>query len=381
MKGKHLVLLLLAMSFFSTCADHENLRPPAVDDKPAVEDTIPEDDPVVEDSITIYYEDNEAEGTVAYKPCADVGEDSLSRIYLPKGKAYYFKDSIPERLKDGLQRSWVILYETKTGEVSLDLENSFEMYTGKYSATPIHGRICNFPDFAKAWDVPEDGCKIYFEGIDYPSIMIETSTRIQIDYVLTILRKNDGAIFRDFFIYYNGQKLSYKVSETNILVKSDTLDVAGMRSLVSKAYEAKLKDVRGVGNGIFRIEMQNTSWGDLLELHEYLNGSEDVVYTSPVLLDELYGDMVGGYVNEVLVRILPNSDVSSMEAILNGRIKTAYQIESIAPAYFDERAYKLTLKKNARKDAMQVSHEIYETGLFEYAEPNFILFVRLDDIY
>jgi len=31
------------------------------------------------------------------------------------------------------------------------------------------GRICNFPDFAKEWDIPEEGLKIYFEGSFYES--------------------------------------------------------------------------------------------------------------------------------------------------------------------------------------------------------------------
>ncbi|MDR1344828.1 MAG: hypothetical protein LBJ39_05685 [Tannerellaceae bacterium] len=61
MKQKHLVLALLVMSFFSTCAKHESVTPPIVDDEPVVEDTMPADDPASEDPVTIYHEGNESE--------------------------------------------------------------------------------------------------------------------------------------------------------------------------------------------------------------------------------------------------------------------------------------------------------------------------------
>jgi hypothetical protein len=55
---------------------------------------------------------------------------------------------------------------------------------------PAGGLICNFPDFAKTWDIPENGRKIYFEGISYYPSFGSTGDRISFDYVLTTLKKN-----------------------------------------------------------------------------------------------------------------------------------------------------------------------------------------------
>jgi subtilisin family serine protease len=181
---------------------------------------------------------------------------------------------------------------------------------------------------------------------------------------------------RDFFIYVDGQKLTYEVSATRILVKSETLDITGMRSMMPRAYEGNLKNVHDLNNQLFMIDMQDTGQDDLLELHRYLNDKEDVLYTSPVLLDET-GREIGGFTNQVFVRIPEHANFSMLETVLNHHIKTAYRIKSIRPCHFDERTYRLTLEKGAEKDAMQVANEIHETSLFEYAEPNLIHFLQL----
>jgi hypothetical protein len=48
---------------------------------------------------------------------------------------------------------------------------------------------------------------------------------------------------QEFFIYVDGQKHIYEVSATRILVKSETLDITGIRSMMPRAYEGNLKNV------------------------------------------------------------------------------------------------------------------------------------------
>ena len=76
-------------------------------------------------------------------------------------EAYLFKDALPEQLpsmyddNDLSILKYCIIYDSKTNDVC--------MYECGRMSTDM-GRICNFPDFAKKWTIPEDGCKIYFEG-------------------------------------------------------------------------------------------------------------------------------------------------------------------------------------------------------------------------
>ena len=130
---------------------------------------------------SINYEDNELTGTVAYKRCPPQGLDPvmpLSGIQFPQGEAYLFKDSVSEEMITKLKNYWIMVFDSKTDMAGF--------YTIKL---PISGIICNFPDFAKAWDIPEDGCKVYFEGLTYQSSYGGITYGLQFDYVLTNLKR------------------------------------------------------------------------------------------------------------------------------------------------------------------------------------------------
>ena len=139
---------------------------------------------------TIYYEDNELEGTVAYKRCEI--ERPLYPIYplwpstemrFPTGEAYLFKDSVPYQKQVELVRNWIILYNRdKKNETRITMDGTYSL--------PFRGMICNFPDFAKAWDIPEYGCKVYIEDISYLPTFGSNGEVISFDYVLTTLKMN-----------------------------------------------------------------------------------------------------------------------------------------------------------------------------------------------
>ena len=48
-------------------------------------------------------------------------------------------------------------------------ENDFAWIVEYGAMSSACGRICNFPDFAKDWVIPEEGLKIYFAGSSYKS--------------------------------------------------------------------------------------------------------------------------------------------------------------------------------------------------------------------
>ena len=135
---------------------------------------------------SINYEDNELTGTIAYKRCP-IPPEALNPemsfkggIQFPQGEAYLFKDSVSEKMITKFKNYWIILFDSKTDITHL-FTRLFNMPTG--------GVICNFPDFAKAWDIPENGCKVYFEGLTYVSSYGGTANQVQFDYVLTNLKR------------------------------------------------------------------------------------------------------------------------------------------------------------------------------------------------
>jgi subtilisin family serine protease len=178
---------------------------------------------------------------------------------------------------------------------------------------------------------------------------------------------------QDFYMYVNGEKCTYDVSATKMLIKSETLDTAGIKNAMQKTIAGNPKNIYKLNDQLTMVDMQTESKVNLMELQKQWNTQEDILYISPVLLDKA-GKEIGGYTNQVLIRLKSVDDYS----LLTKSIR-AYNIKDVKLCDFDEQTYILTLTKDAEKNAMQAANSLYETGLFEYAEPNLIQFIQLAD--
>jgi hypothetical protein len=169
---------------------------------------------------------------------------------------------------------------------------------------------------------------------------------------------------QDVCMYFRDEKICYEVSATRILVKSETLDIAGLENALQNPVAGHLKNIYDMGdNTVYVIEMEDTSKEDMWALHRQLSSMKDVIYTSPV-----FGGHPGaGYTNDVLVVLKSEDDYPVLLEYAE-----IYSIKEIKPDEFNGRHYKLTLPHNPEKDAMQTAIELYETGLFEYVDPNLI---------
>ena len=176
---------------------------------------------------------------------------------------------------------------------------------------------------------------------------------------------------QDLYMYVGGQKQNYRISATKMLVKSKTLDSTGIKNEVQRKFSKKVRKIHDLNNRLFMADMENTSKENIIQMEKQWNTQEDVSYVSPVLLNE-DGREIGGFTNQVIVRLLSLSDSTLLQKTVE-----AYQIKSIQPSGFDDRTYLLTLDKGEEKNAMQIAGELHDTGLFEYAEPNLINFVEL----
>jgi len=128
-------------------------------------------------------------GDVPYKPCPCEEEKSSLESY--QGEAYLFKDSIPEQmvyqirteLSKTTDRVCWIVYDSKT--------NSSNLTVGYDRNLSSIGEICNFPDFVEEWNIPPNGCKVYFEGMSYESCTPKGGVAVinYFDFILTSLKR------------------------------------------------------------------------------------------------------------------------------------------------------------------------------------------------
>jgi hypothetical protein len=168
---------------------------------------------------------------------------------------------------------------------------------------------------------------------------------------------------KDVCYYYFEEKICYKVSATRILVYSETLDITGIESALQNPVAGNLKNVYVLGTGLFVVEMEHTSRDDMWEIQRQLSSGEDVIYTSPV-----FGDMPSSaYSNKVLVNLKSKDNYSVLQEYAEVYSITDIRTEEYLGAYI------LTLPHNSEKNAAEIAIELYETGLFEHAEPDFLI--------
>ena len=138
-------------------------------------------------------------GRVPFQPCRC--EFGLFPYQVPQGKAYLFRNHrITQEMIDYIELkintypfpvvTWIMDFE-EDGIMyifmcNLDPNANTERFRNMVDPSHWRGEVCNFPDFAREWNIPPDGIKVYFEGRAYHSCL---EWGASIDYVLTYLKK------------------------------------------------------------------------------------------------------------------------------------------------------------------------------------------------
>jgi len=126
---------------------------------------------------------------VPYVPCT-CEENPLAELQFSQLEAYLLKDSIPKQIDFEIRSE---LYESSKEVcwIVFDSKTNNAILTVGGGAIRNICEICNFPDFVKEWNIPQNGCKIYFEGLTYQPCAPKggIATESYFDYVLTTIKK------------------------------------------------------------------------------------------------------------------------------------------------------------------------------------------------
>ena len=90
---------------------------------------------------------------IPYVECVHEG-DYMDTVHM-EGIGYLFVNSIPAEL----QKDNDVMY------IIYNKENNSTAFSAAYPTEALYnGNICNFPDFAKEWEIPTEGKQIYYKG-------------------------------------------------------------------------------------------------------------------------------------------------------------------------------------------------------------------------
>lgn len=190
------------------------------------------------------------------------------------------------------------------------------------------------------------------------------------------------AYAQDYSVYYHGKKVTYGVAPDKLVVKFK--DKSSLEQLQKKPDDL-LPSVLGLRGGgpkslggpkaeIVLVELKPGTGKDKDKVGEAiktLKARLDVVYASPVLTVDSSSVLVA-VTDEFVVQAKQGIPMTRVLAIAN-----QLGVTLLRQYEFDSRTYFFSVDKK-KGDVFTLANTFFETGLFEYAEPNYVTFKSQD---
>ena len=181
-----------------------------------------------------------------------------------------------------------------------------------------------------------------------------------------------GVYAQNYYIYINGEKRYFEISPNKALMQfEEETPNTDIKRSVQKGTSLQISSITEIGhNSLKMISFSNSDKAAVMQFVNQWKGKKSVVYSGCVFVDK-QGKETAALMNRIIVRLKKESDY---QVLLNNI--TYYDIDSIEQNEFDSKTYLLKLNYSSSKNAMQIANELYEKGLFEYAEPDLLLFIK-----
>jgi len=179
---------------------------------------------------------------------------------------------------------------------------------------------------------------------------------------------------QDVYSYYQDRKVFFKIDNENIIIKfNESIDRTTKEKIIYDKIEniQQIIEIESIKGLTFIKHEELPSSNHVFQLLNSFVEEPDIEYTSPVLLNEA-GKVVGGLTDKFIVKLKPGVNFSKLKVLVEEK-KT--MIENKYP--FDENVYFIRCNNVSNGNSMEMANEFYESGLFEYSEPDFLLYVYI----
>jgi hypothetical protein len=113
------------------------------------------------------------------------------------------------------------------------------------------------------------------------------------------------------------------------------------------------------------LTLEVTKTGNIASVVERYRANTDVISASPVLQ---YNEILIGLADEFTVKLKEMTSLKELQKLL-----LTYHCTIVEENEFVKNQFLLSVSKVSALNALQLSNLFYETGLFEFSEPNFII--------
>jgi subtilisin family serine protease len=175
-----------------------------------------------------------------------------------------------------------------------------------------------------------------------------------------------------YFRYVDGEKHYFEISSNEVIVKiGEKVTENAIESSFRNSTSLHVSDISAISNNEFQlVRFYNNNRSAMMQLANQLKSNDTILFVGHVIIDET-GKRSAALTNKISIRLKENKDFPVLQKAV-----ICYDIDEIEQRQFDSRSYLLTVNYFSEKSALQIANELHETGLFEYASPSLILFIR-----
>lgn len=170
-----------------------------------------------------------------------------------------------------------------------------------------------------------------------------------------------------YFRMDHGKQINFHASDTRFVATAREA-IAGPINL---AFGIRIDSAKTLGKSAFSLlHVPQKKAFTAAQLHKAGRQNGRFNYITPVLLTE-DGQEIGALTDRIMVKLKDNVDIGQLNALVSESGAT------ISGKYeFDRNVYFVQLRPDSVNYACEIAWRLFQTGLFKYAEPDYLLFIR-----
>ena len=174
-----------------------------------------------------------------------------------------------------------------------------------------------------------------------------------------------------FFRYLDDERLYFEISCNKVVVQiGEGVTENDIKRFFRENASLQVSDISYMrDNGFTLIHFDGCNRNTIIQLANQLQRNETILFVGPVIIDEI--GKIAALTNQVSVMLKGENDYPILQKAI-----VDYDIGKVRQSEFNRRSYVLTVNYFSEKSALQIANELHRAGLFEWASPNLILFIR-----
>jgi subtilisin family serine protease len=175
---------------------------------------------------------------------------------------------------------------------------------------------------------------------------------------------------RTYYYYYKGEKQYLNVSPDKVLVRfTENTEANTVKAAIAKNTSFQVTDIsKADKKGQHLVRFAGTDTVQTMQLTKQWKDS--ILYATPVFIDR-EGKEMAALTNQIIICLKQEADSLVLQESLAN-----YAVYNLRQDEFDVRKYLFNVNHTSEKNAMEIANELYETGLFDFVEPDLLLFIE-----